>query len=105
MRKLGHALGRLETLAVKRHFQGEDVVCIEAGVDRMKSQESADEKPRANEQNEGQGHFAYDKQRAGPSLTRPGTGAAAACIHHGGQVSARRAKGGKESEQNAGKQR
>ena len=103
--ELGDAGGLLKALAGERHFQGEDVVRIEAGIDVAQGDEGADEQRGADEENEGEGDFADDQKRAGLALAESCAGAVAAFLERGVEVGARGADGGEEPEENAGEQR
>ena len=74
---------------------------VEAGIDGAQSDKRPNQQSRANQQDQGQGHFADDEQRAGLVLTEPGAGAPAALRESGGQVGAGDIERRDEAEQNA----
>ena len=96
------ALGRGIVLAAgQRGLHGENVVRVEAGLRGTQSEEGADHKRRASEQDDGQRHFADDQQAADAILTETGAGASAGFLQGGVYVHAGNLYGGKQAEQDS----
>ena len=83
---LGDAGGLFELVAGEGHFEGEDVVGIEAGVDLAQSNEGADEQRGSDEQDESERDFADDQQGAGLALAESAAGAVAAFLKGGVEI-------------------
>ena len=103
--ELSHAGCVLVALAVERHLHGENIVRIEAGTHLVEGDEGANEKRRADEQDQGQRDFADDQQRAGLPLAESSARAVAALFQRRVQIGVRRGERREQAEENAGEQR
>lgn len=85
----------------ERHAKGQNVVRVEARIDRAKVVERANEESGADQEHNGDSGFAGDKKRPGFILAEAPTGAGRAFVERRSEIGTRCAKRGDDPKQNA----
>src|SRR5689334_10241479 len=90
----------LITLIRQRKHCGDDVICLEAGIEMHQVEETAQHKPRADEQHAGEAHFRDNETIAQPALAAAGSCGTATPMQPLLRICTGSLQGGRESEDN-----